>query len=174
MAEMIWKNEKRKVSDLRDHSQNPRQFTEKGMADLRKSIEQCGYVEPIAINTNGTILSGHARKKILQEAGLTEVDVRVPERELTEAEEREVLVRMNKNTAGEFNFEILANEFEIEELREFGFTDLDLQINSEPKERQIIDDGAEWMIIVSFSGENETRQLFEELQKRGYECKIMK
>lgn len=123
-----WRNAKWKVSALKDHPHNPRQFTEKGMADLRDSIRNCGYVEPIAINTTGTILSGHARKKILMEAGLKEVDVRVPDRELTEKEEREVLLRMNKNTAGEFNFEILANEFEIEELKEVGFTDFDLKL----------------------------------------------
>lgn len=137
-----WRNAKWKVSALKDHPHNPRQFTEKGMADLRDSIRNCGYVEPIAINTTGTILSGHARKKILMEAGLKEVDVRVPDRELTEKEEREVLLRMNKNTAGEFNFEILANEFEIEELKEVGFTDADLKIGGydfgEPQEEKPI------------------------------------
>jgi ParB-like chromosome segregation protein Spo0J len=102
------------------------------MAALRASIESCGYVEPIAINTDGTILSGHARKKILIESWLTEVDVRVPERALTDAEQREVLIRMNKNTAGEWDMDILANEFEIMDLKEWDFTDRDLGMNGNP------------------------------------------
>lgn len=128
MAEILWRNEKRKVAELKDHPKNPRVFTKKGMEDLTRSIQECGYVETIAINLDNTILSGHARKKVLLAAGITEVDVRVPERMLNEKEAETVLIRMNKNVAGEFDFEILANEYEISELKDFGFTDADLKL----------------------------------------------
>lgn len=36
MAAILWRNEKRKVSELSDHPTNPRILTEKGMSDLRK------------------------------------------------------------------------------------------------------------------------------------------
>ena len=75
-----WKIEKRKITDLKPHKENPRIFTEKGMKDLESSINCIGYASPILINTNNTILSGHARAIKLQEIGFNEIDVYVPDR----------------------------------------------------------------------------------------------
>lgn len=116
-----WTTEKRKVSELKDYAKNPRRFTEKGMADLRSSLERLGYIDPIAINIDGTIIGGHARKKMLKELGLKEVDVRVPSRELTEKEVEEAIIRLNRNQAGEWNFDDLANHFNADDLIEWGF-----------------------------------------------------
>lgn len=117
---ITWKIEKRKLADLKPHPKNPRQFTEKGMKDLENSINSIGFMQPININQDGTILSGHARTLKLKEMGETEVDVYVPDRLLTPKQEEEVLVRANANTAGQWDFDILANEFEDFELQEWG------------------------------------------------------
>ncbi|HEY3874768.1 MAG TPA: ParB N-terminal domain-containing protein [Candidatus Kapabacteria bacterium] len=119
MTEVTWQNKKRRVDGLSDHPMNPRKFTKAGMEALRNSIEKCGYVEPIAINTDGTILSGHARKQILLDLGLETVDVRMPSRPLTDEEQREVLIRMNANEAGEWSFDGL--DWNMSELESFDF-----------------------------------------------------
>jgi ParB-like chromosome segregation protein Spo0J len=90
------------------------------MKDLENSINSIGFMQPININQDGTILSGHARAMKLKEMGETEVDVYVPDRLLTPKQEEEVLVRANANTAGQWDFDILANEFEDFELEEWG------------------------------------------------------
>jgi hypothetical protein len=130
---MRWTNERRAVNTLQDFPNNPRTIEPKGLADLRRSIESVGYVEPIAINTDGTILSGHARKQILEHLGVSEIDVRVPERHLTEAEAREVVVRLDKNVAGVWDMEALTSDFEIDELTDWGFTEFDLGIHGVPE-----------------------------------------
>jgi hypothetical protein len=117
---ITWKLEKRKLIDLKPHPKNPRQFTEKGMKDLENSINSIGFMQPININQDGTILSGHARAMKLKELGDSEVDVYVPDRMLTPKQEEEVLVRANANTAGQWDFDILANQFEDFELKEWG------------------------------------------------------
>ena len=71
---ITWKIEKRKLADLKPHPKNPRQFTEKGMKDLENSINSIGFMQPININQDGTILSGHARTLKLQQMGEIEVD----------------------------------------------------------------------------------------------------
>ena len=118
---ITWKLEKRKLIDLKPHPKNPRQFTEKGMKDLENSINSIGFMQPININQDGTILSGHARAMKLKELGDNEVDVYVPDRMLTPKQEEEVLVRANANTAGQWDFDILANQFEDFELVDWGF-----------------------------------------------------
>ena len=117
---ITWQIEKRKLVDLKPHSKNPRQFTDKGMKDLENSINSIGFMQPININQDGTILSGHARTLKLKEMGEIEVDVYVPDRLLTPKQEEEVLVRANANTAGKWDFEILANEFDLDEITEWG------------------------------------------------------
>ena len=130
---MKWTNERRTVSELEDYPNNPRTLDRKGLEDLRRSIESVGYVEPIAINTDGTILSGHARKRVLEELEIAEVDVRVPERMLTDPECREVVIRLNKNVAGIWDMEALTSDFEVDELKDWGFTDFELGIRGMPE-----------------------------------------
>jgi hypothetical protein len=58
----------------------------------------------------------------------TLLDVRIPSRKLTNAECDELSVRLRRNT-GEFDYEILANEFEVKDLLEWGFEQQDLQVH---------------------------------------------
>lgn len=129
---IAWHIEKRKLDDLKPHPNNPRQFTKKGMKDLEKSINAVGFMQPININQNGVILSGHARVLKLKEMGDIEVDVYVPDRTLTPKQEEEVLIRANANTAGDWDFDILANNFDLDEINDWG---LDIpEINLELEE----------------------------------------
>lgn len=127
MKRITWKIEKRKLKDLKPHPKNPREFTQKGMKDLENSINSIGFMQPININQDGVILSGHARTLKLKEMGETEVDVYVPDRMLTPKQEEEVLVRANANTAGKWDWDLLANNFELEEINEWGLEVPDME-----------------------------------------------
>ncbi len=86
-------------------------------------------MELVAINQDGTILAGHQRVHIMQELGWQdkEIEVRFPTYQLTEKQCKNYLIRSNKNT-GEWDFDILANAFELDELKEWGFEDKDFQL----------------------------------------------
>src|SRR5262245_30615047 len=103
--QLTWTTEKWPVAKLKDYPKNPRRFTQKGMEDLKASIERMGYVHPIAINTDGTILSGHARRQVLRDLKIKEVDVRIPSRPLTDKEAEECIIRSNRNEAGTWDFD---------------------------------------------------------------------
>ncbi len=127
-----WHNEKRKIKDLVPYVANPRQITDKQAKDLKASLDKFGVADPIIINTDNTIIGGHQRKKILETLmGVDpdfEIDVRVPDRELTIDESRELNVRLNKNVA-EWNFDTLANNFELDDLLDWGFEDKELDLD---------------------------------------------
>jgi DNA modification methylase len=133
---ITWKVEKRKLADLKPHPKNPRQFTEKGMKDLENSINSIGFMQPININQDGTILSGHGRAMKLKQMGETEVDVYVPDRMLTPKQEEEVLVRANANTAGQWDWDLLANNFELEDINEWGL-ELEMNVEDETQDMEI-------------------------------------
>ena len=103
-------------------------MTEKQAKDLKKSIEKFNFVELPVVNTDRIIVAGHQRLKIMQMLGRgdEEIEVRIPNRELTKDEVTEYCLRSNKNT-GEWNFDLLSG-FDESLLKEIGFTDFDLSI----------------------------------------------
>ncbi len=126
---LSWHTEQRTVASLIPFDGNPRQLNEKQVADLKRSLEKFNLVEIPAINTTNKILAGHQRLKIMQllGRGAELIDVRVPNRELTPEEEREYLIRSNKNT-GDWDWDQLAN-FDAGFLVDCGFTTEELTRN---------------------------------------------
>lgn len=127
MKNITWKTEKRKLADLVPASYNPRKLTEKQYSNLKESLEKFGLAEIPAINTDNLVLAGHQRLKVLTDlfGKDHEIDVRVPDRKLTDAEAKEYNIRSNKNT-GEWDWDILANDFEIADLIDWGFKEEEL------------------------------------------------
>ena len=137
-SKLKWKAAQKKLSELKPFEKNPRRMTEKGMADLNKSLDKFGLADPIIINTDGEIIGGHARYFALKEKNHTEsINVIIPDRKLTESEVKELNVRLNKNIAGEFDLDILANDFELKDLLDWGFEEIDFGIDNNPKEKEV-------------------------------------
>ena len=142
---LIWHTERRKIKDLIPTEGNPRQMTEKQAEDLKQSLKKFNLVDIPAINLDNRIISGHQRITILKNEGREkeEIDVRVPNRKLTEAEHREYLLRANRNL-GEWNYDLLAN-FDENLLKDIGWEseELDRVFNLEASEDDF-DAGAEY------------------------------
>ena len=118
-----WKLEHRKVLDLVPWDHNPQQLTAKQAEDIEESLRRFGLAEPIVINQDNTIIGGHMRTRlmrIMQEYGADfDMPVMMPDRMLDEMEVAELNVRLNKN-AGQWDFDGLANDFELANLLEWG------------------------------------------------------
>jgi ParB-like chromosome segregation protein Spo0J len=100
-------------------------MTAKQAEDIQKSIEKFGLTDKPLVQPDGTIIGGHQRVKVLKKMGYKEVPVLVADPALTEVEIEEAVIRHNKNT-GEFDYEILANQWEIQDLIEWGFEEKEL------------------------------------------------
>ena len=122
MIKLIWHTEQRKINELIPFEGNPRKMTKEQAEQLRKSLEKFNLAEIPAINTDNKIIAGHQRVNILQELGKGNeiIDVRIPNRKLTDDEFREYNLRSNKNI-GSWDFDELAN-FDDDLLKDVGFT----------------------------------------------------
>ena len=120
------KIESKLIKDLKPATYNPRQISTKQYNDLKTSIKKFGLVDPIIINKDNTVVGGHQRLKICKELKHIEIDCVVLD--LNKEEERELNIRLNKNT-GEFDMDVLANEFDIDQLVDWGFKHIDLGLN---------------------------------------------
>tara|TARA_Y100001963_G_scaffold58154_1_gene81395 strand:+ start:782 stop:1387 length:606 start_codon:yes stop_codon:yes gene_type:complete len=114
---------------------NPRQLTKDQYKHLKDSIQRFGLVDPVIINSNkdrkNIIIGGHQRCKVAKDLDIKKIPC--VEIDLTYDKERELNVRLNKNT-GEWDMDVLANLFELEELQEWGFTDKELKIFDDDEE----------------------------------------
>ena len=129
MSDLTWRNEQRKLSDLVPWEHNPKRMTKKQADGLRASIEHFGFAVPFLVSPDGDIYDGHQRQTLMSAikdyGPNATVDVRVSSRALTDDERRELVVRLKQNQAG-WDFDMLGNLYEREELLEWGFEDAEL------------------------------------------------
>lgn len=126
MKKLAWLTERRTVNDLVPFDKNPRTISPKQLADLTKSLKKFNLVEIPAIDKDGKILAGHQRLKVLQLLGRGDeaIDVRVPNRKLTEKEAEQYLIGSNA-LGGDWDFEKLKS-FDLDLLLDVGFDQIDL------------------------------------------------
>lgn len=126
MKKLEWHTVQKRVNDLVPQEVNPRKISDKQMSDLKKSLSKFNLVEIPAIDLNGKILAGHMRIKALQILGRGEelIDVRIPNRKLTEDEAKRYLIASNA-LGGDWDFEKLKS-FDLDLLVDIGFDQVDL------------------------------------------------
>jgi DNA modification methylase len=108
----------KKISELTPAPYNPRESTEKQESQLKQSLKKFGVVEPIIYNKQtGYIVGGHFRVRELQKLGYTEIECVIVD--LSEEDEKELNIRLNANT-GQWDWDELANNFELEDLNDWG------------------------------------------------------
>ena len=93
------KFERTRLADLRPAEYNPRRELQPGDPDFEKiarSIEQFGYVDPLVVNKDGTVIGGHQRLRVLQDMGAEEADVVVLD--LDKEREKALNIALNKIT----------------------------------------------------------------------------
>ena len=112
---------KTKISEVKLNPNNPRLIKDDNFKKLVQSIKDFPEmldIRPIVVNSDMVILGGNMRFKACKEAGLKEVPIIVADN-LTEEQQREFLIKDNVS-GGEWDFEMLSNEWDVEKLEDWG------------------------------------------------------
>ena len=133
MNEITWSLKTFQIDELTDYAKNPRSLTKQQFEQLKKSLDKFGLIDKPIINADEkhTVIGGHQRLRVLRSENQKSVECWYPSRELDEKEVEELNIRLNKNT-GSWDFDVLANEFELPDLAEWGFEPFELGVNDEP------------------------------------------
>jgi len=110
-----------KLYKLRKHPDNPRIIKDQKYFALVKSMETFPEMlekRPIVVNEDLVVLGGNMRLRAAQDAGISEVWIDVAEG-WSEAKQKEFVIKDNTN-AGEWDFNMLANEWESDDLLDWG------------------------------------------------------
>jgi len=131
-----------KISKLIENDANPRKIQRKSYEALKKSLQEfpeMKQLREIVVDENLTILGGHQRIFALRDLGYTDVTVKQVTG-LTAKQKREFIIKDN-TSSGDWDSDILANQWEATELEDWGFKDFNFgDINPEPKEPAANDD----------------------------------
>jgi len=113
-----------KVSTINPNPSNPRVIKDDKFKKLKKSIEdfpQMMELRPIVVNEDNIILGGNMRLRAIQDLGMKDIpDSWVKKAsDLTPDQQREFIVKDN-SSFGEWDWDTLANEWDAQELAEWG------------------------------------------------------
>ena len=129
---------KLKINELKPNESNPRIIKEAKFKKLVKSIQdfpEMLELRPIILDENNIILGGNMRYKACVAAGLKEVPVKIA-KGLTEEQKEEFIVKDNVGF-GEWDWDILGNEWNNEKLGEWG---MDVWQPEEAVDYSVLDD----------------------------------
>ncbi len=158
---------------------NPRFIKDDRFKTLVKSIkdypEMLKYREVIAYDNNGelVVVCGNMRLRACKELKIKEVPCKILPKSTKVDKIRELLIKDNISF-GSDDADILANEFDIQELTDWGieFPEINLDAQDVAKEKG---DGMtdKFQLILDFESQEEVKLEYEKLRKEGYKCRVV-
>jgi ParB-like chromosome segregation protein Spo0J len=127
------------IKEIKPNPNNPRLVKDDKFAKLVKSIKdfpQMLDIRPIVVNKDMIVLGGNMRLKACKEAGLKEIPI-IKAEDLTEEQQREFIIKDNVGY-GEWDWELIAKEWDTEKLNDWGLDIPDFAIA--PTEDELIAD----------------------------------
>ena len=116
-----------KIADLIAAEYNPRKLSQEQRDNLADSLKRFGLVDPVIVNKHpdrdNILVGGHQRTKVWKDLGNDTIPAVFVE--LDRDRERELNVRLNKNT-GDWDMEALLAEFDTDELVDWGWAESEL------------------------------------------------
>tara|TARA_R100000655_G_scaffold8153_1_gene21494 strand:+ start:28 stop:546 length:519 start_codon:yes stop_codon:yes gene_type:complete len=165
-----------KISKIKGNPNNPRIIKNDKFKKLVKSIQEFPEMlekRPIVVDENMMVLGGNMRLKASKDAGLKEVWIDIAEG-WTKEQKDEFVVKDNVNF-GDWEWDMLANEWDSVQLAEWG---LDVWENQDDEQNNDVNDisdniSEEYRVEIELNSEREQEQVFNELTKKGYKCRIL-
>ena len=161
------------IDDIKTYPNNAKLHPAEQIEQIKKSIQEFGFNDPIAIDENNTIIEGHGRYIACKELDIKEVPI-IRLDELNDEQKRAYMLVHNKLTMNtDFDIELLNDELENIvniDMTQFDFEleELDSDIEYRDLSDKVID---KYEIIVELENEIEQENLYNKLNEEGYKCR---
>lgn len=110
----------KKLADIVPYAKNTKKHDETQIKNVAESIKKYGWVQPIVIDNDGTIVIGHCRALAAEKLGIEEVPCVVVS-DLTEDEINALRIVDNKTNESPWDFDLLSAELPEIDLSDFEF-----------------------------------------------------
>ena len=163
------------INEIKPNPNNPRIIKDHKFKQLVNSIQdfpQMLELRPIVIDENNMVLGGNMRLKACIEAGLTDVPV-IHANNLSEDKKKEFIVKDNVGY-GEWDWDDLANNWDAEELTQWGLDIPNFDVIDEKEQIDLSDKlKSEFKIEIICKSEEEQEQTYNKLIEQNYECRLL-
>ena len=126
------------IKEVKEHPNNPRSIQKHKFYKLVNSIKEFPEMlklRPIVVDDNNVVLGGNMRLKASIKAGLTEVWIEKAS-DLTPEQQKEFIIKDN-SSFGDWDWDVLANEWDTEKLNDWGLDVPVLNEKAEIEEQEI-------------------------------------
>jgi hypothetical protein len=124
------------LSELIPYKQNQKQHTEKQIKNVAESIKQYGFVQPIVIDRNKTVIIGHCRLLAAHKLNMLTVPCVLAD-DLTDEQVRALRIVDNKTNESMWDIDVLEDELNQINLSDFDFSfDIDANVDDTYKTMQ--------------------------------------
>ena len=171
-----------KLTEIKSNPNNPRVIKDHKFEKLKKSISEFPKMmelRPMVINEDNIVLGGNMRLKALKDLGYKEVPKEWVKRasDLTDEETRRFIIADNVGF-GEHDWEMLANEWNTEELEDWGLEGFPFEEVTELESEDDLKDLSSsinnlYRIEVICSDEEEQENTYNKLLEQGFECRLL-
>ena len=124
----------KKLADIVPYANNTKKHDETQIKNVAESIKKYGWVQPIVIDNDGTIVIGHCRALAAERLGIEEVPCVVVS-DLTEEEINALRIVDNKTNESPWDFDLLSAE-----LPEIDLSDFEFDFGIEDEKTEIVED----------------------------------
>jgi ParB-like chromosome segregation protein Spo0J len=161
------------INNIFSNPVNPRSINNIKFKKLVKSIKEFPEMlklRPIVVNKEMGILGGNMRYKACQEIGLKEVYI-IKADNLTNKQIEQFIIKDNVGF-GEWDWDILANNWDITELKDWGMDvpKFDVDVDAQDFSNNI---NESYRIEIELENEDEQEKLYNELINKGYICRLL-
>lgn len=138
-----------KVSDLKENPDNPRTITGDALEKLKASIREFPamlQLRPIVVDADMVVLGGNMRLRACKELGITDVPI-IQADTLTDKEKERFIIADNV-AFGEWDFEALANDWDVEELEAWGVEEKKATAKQKGNRYRIVNDYYNFKLMI--------------------------
>ena len=165
-----------KTEDLKTYVNNAKEHPAEQVEQIKLSIAQFGFNDPIAVWKENEIIEGHGRLIAAQELGIEEVPI-IRLDTLTDEQRRAYMLVHNKLTMNsDFNLDLLA--MELEDITDINMSDFGFDLNIEDIPDEFIENTKEIdyqekiSVVIECEDEQYAETTFNKLTEEGYKCRI--
>lgn len=129
------------IKEIKEHPKNSRYIKKEMLAHLDKSISKHGLIDKPVLNQDKVLIGGHQRVRLLKKKKIKSIQCWMPDRMLSDADVEELLIG-NNLYKGEWDWDHMANNWDVLDLLEKGFSEEQL-LGQIKEAEEILSDGKE-------------------------------
>lgn len=172
------------IKDLKQDKRNYRRHNQRNLDLIKKSVLEVGLGRSVVIDNENEIVCGNGLVstldkntpiKVIETDGTELVVVKRTDLATDDLRRKQLAIMDNSaSDSSEFDIELMKEDFEIEQLNDWGL-DINFDFNEETKEMKDISDDLKesYEVVCECETEQEQEQLFYKLTNEGIKCRLL-